>query len=141
MQNIWKKELTLEGINKLNENTLVSHLGIKITKIGHNSLEATMPVDSTTHQAFKLLHGGASCVLSETLGSLAANFCLESNEQRAVGQHIEATHLRPVAEGFVRGVAQPIHLGKSSQLWKIDIYNSENKLICDSKILMAVIKK
>ena len=138
---IWKKAINLENLNKFNANTLVSHLNIVLTRFGDNFLEGQMPVDHTTVQPFGLLHGGASCVLAESLGSIAANMCLESTDQMAVGQHIEATHLRSATKGLVRGIATAIHLGRSMQTWKIEIYNDENKLICDSKIIMAVINK
>jgi 1,4-dihydroxy-2-naphthoyl-CoA hydrolase len=138
---IWKKALNIEDINKFSSNTLVSHLGIKITNSGEDYLEGTMPVDERTVQPFRLLHGGASCVLAETLGSIAASFCIESPDLMAVGQHIEATHLRPATKGIVRGKAKAIYIGKTSQTWKIEIFNDEDKLICDSKIIMAVIKK
>lgn len=138
---IWTRPLNLEGINKFNQNTLVSHLGISITNSGEDFLEAIMPVEPRTHQPFGLLHGGASCVLAESLGSIAANLTIDASEFMAVGQHIEATHLKSVREGLVRGVARAIHLGKSSQLWRIEIFNETQQLICDAKILMAVVKK
>ena len=138
---IWKKPINLEALNKFNANTLVSHLNITLIGYGDNYLEGQMPVHNTTVQPFGLLHGGASCVLAESLGSIAANMCLESNEQMAVGQHIEATHLRSATKGFVKGKATPIHIGRTMQTWKIEIYNDENKLICDSKLIMAIIKK
>lgn len=138
---IWKTSIDLATINKFNSKTLVEHLGIKITKIGPDFLEGTMPVDDRTVQPLRLLHGGASCVLAESLGSIAANLCLDSENLAAVGQHIEATHIRSVTQGEVRGRAKIVHLGKSSQVWKIQIFNNEDKLVCDSKIVMAVIKK
>lgn len=141
MAKIWSHDLTLDSINKFNQNTLVSHLDIKITEFGDDTLTGTMPVDERTFQPYRLLHGGASCVLAESLGSIAANLTLDNNVEVAVGQHIEATHLRPVTSGRVKGIAKNVHKGKTSQLWKIEIYNEENKLVCDSKILMAIIKK
>ncbi len=141
MAKIWSHDLTLESINKFNQGTLVSHLDIKITEFGDDTLTGTMPVDERTFQPYRLLHGGASCVLAESLGSIAANLTLDNNIEVAVGQHIEATHLRPVMKGLVKGVAKLSHKGRTSQLWKIEIYNEENKLVCDSKILMAIIKK
>lgn len=142
MESIWfKKDLTLEQMNKFSKNTLVSHIGIELTKLGEDSLEGTMPVDERTFQPARLLHGGASCVLAETLGSIAANMCIDTNEKMAVGQHIEATHLRSATKGLVRGVAKQIYMGRSSQTWRIEIYNDDNKLICDSKIIMAIINK
>jgi 1,4-dihydroxy-2-naphthoyl-CoA hydrolase len=141
MTKIWFKEVDLDIMNKFSQKTLVSHIGIVLTKINDDTLEGTMPVDERTFQPAKLLHGGASCVLSETLGSIAANLCIDTNEKMAVGQHIEATHLRPVTKGHVRGVAKPVYLGKTSQTWRIEIFNDDNKLICDSKIIMAIIAK
>lgn len=142
MASIWfKKDLNLEMMNKFSKNTLVSHIGIELTNIGENTLEGTMPVDERTFQPARLLHGGASCVLAETLGSIAANMCIDTNEKMAVGQHIEATHVKSATKGLVRGVAKPIYMGRSSQTWRIEIYNDDNVLICDSKIIMAIINK
>lgn len=142
MDSIWfNKEVTIEQLEKRGQDTLVSHLGITITKIGNDTLEGTMPVDERTIQPAKLLHGGASCVLAETLGSIAANMVIDPNDKMAVGQHIEATHLRSATKGFVRGVAKIIYMGRTSQTWRIEIFNDDNKLICDSKIIMAIINK
>jgi 1,4-dihydroxy-2-naphthoyl-CoA hydrolase len=141
MSKIWFKEVDLDEMNKFSQKTLVSHIGIVLTRVSDDTLEGTMPVDERTFQPAKLLHGGASCVLSETLGSIAANLCIDTNEKMAVGQHIEATHTRPATKGHVRGVARPIYLGKTSQTWRIEIFNDDNKLICDSKIIMAIIAK
>jgi 1,4-dihydroxy-2-naphthoyl-CoA hydrolase len=139
--NIWKRALDLSAINKMSSNTLVSHLGIEITNIGENFIEGTMPVDERTVQPFRLLHGGASCVLSESLGSIAANLAIDTSEFMAVGQHIEATHIRSATKGLVTGKATALHIGKSSQVWSIHIFNDDGKLICDSKIIMAIVKK
>ncbi len=123
----------------MSEKTLVSHLGIKLTDFSHNSLTGTMPVDERTVQPARLLHGGASCVLAETLGSIAANMCIDTSQFMAVGQHIEATHLKSATSGLVTGTAIAIHIGKSTHTWRIEIFNSEGKLICDSKIIMAIV--
>ena len=142
MKSIWfNPKLDLEKVNNFSQNTLVSHLGIVITAIGEDTLEGTMPVDERTFQPHRLLHGGASCVLAETLGSIAANLSQNPDEKVAVGQHIEATHIRPVLKGHVRGVAKPVYLGSNSQTWRIEIFNDEGKLVCDSKIIMALKKK
>ena len=138
---IWSRPLDLNSINTFNQDTLVSHLGIAITAFGENFLEGTMPVDSRTVQPFRLLHGGASCVLAESLGSIAANLTLTDSDSMAVGQHIEATHLKSASKGLVRGRATAIHIGKSSQMWRIEIFSEDNKLLCDSKLLMAIVKK
>ena len=142
MSSIWfNKDVTLEQLNKFSQNTLVTHIGITLTKIGDDTLEGTMPVDERTVQPARLLHGGASCVLAETLGSVAANIAIDTSEKMAVGQHIEATHIRSATKGHVRGVAKIIYMGRSSQTWRIEIFNDDNKLICDSKIIMAIINK
>lgn len=138
---IWSRPLDLLAINSFNKDTLVSHLGIEMTGFGDNYLEAKMPVDSRTVQPFRLLHGGASCVLAESLGSIAANLTLNDPDSMAVGQHIEATHLKSASSGFVTGRAIAVHLGKSSQMWRIEIYSEDNKLLCDSKLLIAIVKK
>lgn len=138
---VWFRPLDLESLDKMRVNTLVEHIGITLTGFGDNYLEGTMPVDHRTVQPFKLLHGGASCVLAETLGSIAANCCIDGAEFMAVGQHIEATHLRSATKGLVTGRATAIYIGKSSQTWRIEIFNDEGKMICDSKIIMAIIKK
>jgi 1,4-dihydroxy-2-naphthoyl-CoA hydrolase len=138
---IWFKPVNITAVNQFSSNTLVTHIGIQITEAGEDYLEGTMPVDERTFQPARLLHGGASCVLAESLGSIAANLCIDGSEFMAVGQHIEATHLKSATKGHVRGRAKPLHIGKSSQTWRIEIYNDENKLICDSKIIMAIVKK
>ena len=139
---IWFQDnITLEHLNSMSEKTLVSHLGIKLTHFSDNSLTGTMPVDERTVQPARLLHGGASCVLAETLGSVAANMCIDTSQMMAVGQHIEATHLKSATSGLVTGTARAIHIGRSSQTWRIEIFNSDNQLICDSKIIMAIIKR
>ena len=139
--NIWQRPIDLESLNKFSANTLVSHLGIIITNSGEDFLEGTMPVDSRTVQPYRLLHGGASCVLAESLGSIAASFCIDTNEFMAVGQHIEATHVRSATKGLVTGKARALHIGRSSQIWRIEIINEDGKLICDSKLIMAIVKK
>ena len=142
MSKIWFHEnIDLKEMRKFSEKTLVSHLGIELTRITDDSLEGTMPVDERTFQPARLLHGGASCVLAETLGSIAANLCIDTSEKMAVGQHIDATHVRSATKGHVRGVAKAIFLGRTSQTWRIEIFNDDNKLICDSKIVMAIVNK
>jgi len=138
---IWLRPIDLVSLNNFSSKTLVSHLGIKFTASGEDFLEGTMPVDDRTVQPYRLLHGGASCVLAESLGSIAASFCIDTNDYMAVGQHIEATHIRSVTKGEVRGRARAVHLGKSSQVWRIEIFNEEGKLVCDSKIVMAIVKR
>lgn len=136
---IWTRTLDLETINASNRNTAVESLGIEFTEIGADYIKGKMPVDSRTVQPFGILHGGSSVLLAETLGSIAANYCLRKEGQRAVGLEINANHLRAVASGWVIGTARPIHIGASTQVWEIRIENDEGKPSCISRITMAVI--
>lgn len=120
---------------------MVDHLGIEYTAIGEDYLEATMPVDHRTIQPYGLLHGGASVVLAETLGSVAASLTLDLEKQVGVGLEINANHLKSVREGKVKGVAKPVHLGKTTQVWEIKIYNEADQLCCISRITMAILDK
>ena len=135
---IWKKEADLASLNALSENTLIAHLGIEYTQIGDDFIEATMPVDSRTKQPFGLLHGGASAVLAETLGSVAANLAV-GKESVCVGQEINASHLRSVKGGIVTGIAKAVRIGRSAQVWQIEISNKQQQLICLSRLTVAVI--
>lgn len=136
---IWKKPFTLEGVNKT-QNNMVKHLGIEFSAFGDDYLEATMPVDARTHQPFGLLHGGASVVLAETIGSLAGFLCLEEEGKVVVGQEINANHIRGVKSGIVTGRATPIHLGRQSQVWSIEIRDEQDKLVAISRLTLAVVK-
>lgn len=136
---IWKKPFTLEGLNNT-ENNLVKHLGIEFSAFGDDYLEAIMPVDHRTHQPFGLLHGGASVVLAESLGSLAGFLCLEDMGNAVVGQEINANHIRGVKSGIVTGRATPVHLGRQSQVWSIEIRNEDDKLVAISRLTLAVVK-
>lgn len=139
---IWFQPFTLEDIQDRNHTTLVSHLDIEFTEIGDDYLKATMPVSEKTQQYMGILHGGASCVLAETIGSVAANCVVDQAQYRAVGQEISASHLRPVPNGqIVTGIAKPIMLGRRSQVWEIKLYNPEGKITCISRLTMAVIDK
>ncbi|WP_111670095.1 hotdog fold thioesterase [Algoriphagus litoralis] len=132
---------SLDQLNLTSQNTMVSHLGIEFTGIGNEYLEATMPVDHRTKQPMGLLHGGASVVLAETLGSVASSLTIDTKKYTCVGLEINANHLKSVREGFVRGVAKPIHLGKSTQVWEVKIFNLEDQLSCISRITMAILEK
>jgi len=138
---VFKPGITLEGLNKLSANTMVDHLGIEYTSIGEDYLEAKMPVDHRTHQPLGLLHGGASVTLAETLGSVAAMCCLDTNLQYPVGLEINANHIKSVREGFVKGKAMPIHIGKKTHVWEIRITTEKNELVCVGRITMAIIDK
>jgi 1,4-dihydroxy-2-naphthoyl-CoA hydrolase len=132
---------TLEQLNKSSQSTMINHLGIEFTAIGEDFLEATMPVDHRTIQPMGLLHGGANVVLAETLGSMAASLTIDLSKQACVGLEINANHTRAVKEGKVRGIAKPIHIGKSTQIWEIKIFNESEKLCCISRITMAILDK
>ena len=118
---------------------MMSHIGIKITKVGENYILGTMPVNNKTKQPFGILHGGASVTLAESLGSLAANLCLNENKY-AVGLEINANHIKGVKSGIVEGKAQVLHLGRTTQVWEIRIHQ-DNRLTCSSRLTMAIIKK
>jgi 1,4-dihydroxy-2-naphthoyl-CoA hydrolase len=137
---LWRPEATLEFMRDRMRRTLAEHVGIELTEIGADFLVGTMPVDHRTCQPMRVLHGGASVVLAETLGSLAANAANRDTTRRFVGQEINANHLRPVPEGAtVTGVARPVHIGKSSQVWSIEIRNERGQLTCVSRLTMASI--
>jgi 1,4-dihydroxy-2-naphthoyl-CoA hydrolase len=136
--------LTKPSLQQLNTPaipSLVDHLGIEFTAIGDDFLEATMPVDHRTIQPYGLLHGGANVVLAETLGSVAASLTLDLEKQICVGLEINANHLKSVREGRVKGIAKPVHLGKSTQVWEIKIFNGSEHLCCISRITMAILDK
>jgi len=137
---IWKNEPSLDLINKISEKSLSDHLGIVYTEVGDDFLKATMPVDARTLQPFGVLHGGSNCVLAESVGSAAANFCIDNTKYVAVGLDINVNHLRPVKEGLVTGIATPYHLGKSTQVWEIKIFHEEN-LTSISRLTLAIVPK
>jgi 1,4-dihydroxy-2-naphthoyl-CoA hydrolase len=132
---------TLEKLNKMNENTIVSHLNIKITNVGKDFVEGVMPVDNTTKQLHGILHGGASVVLAETLGSIASNICLDYNKQYSVGIEVNANHLKSVTSGYVKGIAKPLKIGRKIHVWEIHIYNEDDDLVCVSRLTLAVLNK
>jgi 1,4-dihydroxy-2-naphthoyl-CoA hydrolase len=135
------KHISLEELRSLSQGTMVSHLGIEFTETGEDYIKARMPVDSRTWQPMKLLHGGASLTLAETLGSIASNILVDQNKYYCVGMEINANHIHPVKTGWVYGTARPVHLGKKSHVWDIRINNEENKLVCISRLTVAVIEK
>lgn len=135
---IWQRPVTLEGLNASSANTTIAHLGIEFTAVGDDFLEARVPVDARTHQPFGLLHGGVSVVLAETLGSTGAN-CVLPPDQYAVGLDINANHLRGVRSGWVSGRATAVHIGRTTQVWQIDMRNEKGELTCVSRITMAVL--
>jgi 1,4-dihydroxy-2-naphthoyl-CoA hydrolase len=138
---IWKTLVTLEQLQESVRNTLSEHLGIRYTEIGTDYLRATMPVDARTHQPAGVLHGGASLALAESIGSVGANLCIDRSTHVCVGQEINANHLRPVAAGLVTATARPYHVGARSQVWHIEIAEEKGKLVCVSRLTMAVLPR
>lgn len=133
--------VSVAQLNQLNKNTIMEHIGIEITALDAESITGKMPVDHRTHQPFGLLHGGASVVLAETLGSIASTLILEPKGQYCVGLDINANHIRGVKEGWVYGTARALHLGRSTHVWEIKITNEAEKLVCVSRLTMAVMTK
>jgi 1,4-dihydroxy-2-naphthoyl-CoA hydrolase len=138
---LWKQTPDLDRINGWSENTLMRALGIRITEAGDDYLHGTMPVDARTHQPYGLLHGGASVALAETLGSTAAMLCVDPARHIAVGLDINANHLRGVREGIVTGTARALHIGRSTQVWEIRIEDAAGRLVCISRLTMAVVPR
>lgn len=136
---IWKKTIDLHAIQAQGKNTAAESLGIEITAIGDDYLQGRMPVDARTRQPFGLLHGGSSVLLAETLGSLGAYYA-SAPGHHVVGLDINANHLRAATSGWVTGVARPIHIGRTTHVWQIDIANEAGKPVCVSRLTMAVLK-
>ena len=137
---IWKKDTDLKRLNAISADTLIAWIGIEYIQIGGDFLKGTMPVDSRTHQPHGLLHGGASVVLAETLGSVAANLAV-SDDKVCVGLEVNANHIRSIKKGTVTGTATAVHIGYSTQIWQIEICNERQQLICTSRLTVAVIDK
>lgn len=136
---IWKSQGTLEEVNAMCKNNMAEALGMEVLEIGDDYIKARMPVDRRTVQPFGLLHGGASVALAETLGSIGGGLSAEKGKM-VVGLEINANHIRGVKSGFVTGIAKPIHIGSKTQVWEIKITNDEGKLVCVSRITLAVIE-
>lgn len=138
---IWTRQFTLEEVRKFQHDTMGEHLGIEIVDIGPDYIDARMPVDHRTMQPDRILHGGASVALAETLGSVAGTMCVDRARFQIVGQEINANHLRPATEGHVTGRARPIHLGRRSQVWNIEITDDRKRLICVSRLTIAILER
>jgi len=138
---IWHRVYTLDEAKGIIAGTMIEHIGIEITEIGEDFLKGTMPVDHRTVQPMRILHGGASVTLAETLGSLAATMVIDNEKNFCVGLDINANHIRAAKAGFVTGVAKPIHLGSSTQVWNIEITDNEGRLVCISRLTMAILDK
>ena len=142
MNVIWKASgITVEIVNKSSVNTMAEFLGIKFTEIGPDFLRATMPVCAKTHQPYGLLHGGASAVLAETVGSVASWLAIDNQHQMCVGIEINCNHLRAKKDGIVTATAEPLHIGATTHVWDIRIRDEKEKLVCASRLTVAVLKK
>ncbi|WEK19278.1 MAG: hotdog fold thioesterase [Candidatus Pedobacter colombiensis] len=138
---IWFTEFTPEQLNDRPANHMGAFLDIRFTEVTDDALTATMPVDERTHQPAGILHGGASVVLAETLGSVASYMCIDPQKYQAVGLEVNANHLRPVKSGLVTGICKPLHIGAKTHVWEIKIYNDKGKMNCISRLTVAVINK
>lgn len=134
-------DITLTDLNALNKGTMGENLGIEFTEIEEDRISATMPVDHRTVQPYGILHGGASLSLAETLGSVAAYCSIDISKYLSVGLEINANHIKSARSGYVTGTAKAIHVGKSTHVWAIEIVDEAEKLICTSRITMAIIEK
>ncbi|MFO1264960.1 MAG: hotdog fold thioesterase [Rhodoferax sp.] len=135
---IWKRPVTVEALNALSARTANAQLGIEITEVGDDYLCARVPVDDRTRQPYGLLHGGVSVVLAETLGSCGAA-CATPEGTRVVGLEVNANHLRSATEGWVTGTARPLHIGRATQVWQIEMRDDAGRMTCISRITMAVL--
>ncbi len=138
---LWFKEYTVEALQEYSKNTILEHLGIELTKIGEDYLEGRMPVNEKTHRPGGILHGGASVVLAESLGSLAAWMCVDPEKYDTVGMEVNANHVRSVHNGCVYGKTTPLHIGRRTHIWEMILTNEQGKLVCISRITMAVVPK
>lgn len=136
---IWFRPYTLSDLGRMVPGNMLEHLGIEFTAIGEDFLEGTLPVDSRTRQPAGLLHGGASVVLAETLGSVAAYLVVDPARYLCVGQEVNANHLRSVRSGHIIGTARPVHLGRTTQVWDIRIRDAQDRPVCISRLTMAIL--
>jgi 1,4-dihydroxy-2-naphthoyl-CoA hydrolase len=139
---IWfKKDLSVNDLALLGKNTMGEHIGIEWVEVGEDYLKARMPVDHRTKQPYGLLHGGASVALAETLGSVAAAMVVDHSKFICVGMEINANHVRSARHGFVNGITKPLHMGSNTHVWEIKIYDEQQKLVCVSRLTVAVIAR
>ena len=136
---IWFRNYSLDELNGRHQNHLGALVGIEFTAIGDDFLEARMPVDARTHQPAGILHGGASIVLAETLGSVASNMIVDDSKFMGVGLEVNANHLRPVASGYVTGICKPLHIGSKTHVWEIKMTTDRGKMNCVSRLTVAII--
>jgi 1,4-dihydroxy-2-naphthoyl-CoA hydrolase len=138
MSKIWFEDYTVEGLNGFRNKNMGDALGIHFTEVGEDYLKASMPVDDRTKQPFGILHGGASCVLAETLGSVAAWMCIDPSKSIAVGLEINANHVRSMTDGSVIGTAKPQHIGRTTHVWEILIHDEHDRLVCVSRLTVLI---
>ncbi len=138
---IWQVSRSPEELTERGRASLPGYLGIRITEVGPDFLRATMPVNAHTHQPFGVLHGGASVALAETVGSVASMMCVDPQQFVCLGQDINANHLRAVSSGVVTATARPFHLGARSHVWHIEIRDESERLVCVSRLTMAVVER
>lgn len=139
---MWKlTDISTAELNELSPGTMAEALDIEFTEIGQGYLKATMPVNNSTRQPYGLLHGGASAALAETVGSVASSLCIDTDKQICVGLEINCNHIRGKKEGIVTATATPLHIGATTHVWDIKIHDERGKLICVSRLTMAILKK
>lgn len=139
---IWfNKDLSINDFAQSGKGNMAEYIGIEWVELGDDFLKAKMPVDHRTIQPYGLLHGGASCVLAETIGSVASSIVIDHSSYQCVGLEINANHIHSATGGYVTGIATPLHLGRSTHVWDIKIYNDNDKLVCISRLTVAIIEK
>ena len=138
---IWKTPLLLEDLRKKCANTLISHLKIVFSEVGSDYLKAQMPMGPHLKQPIGIMHGGASCCLAETVGTAAANHCVDAKTQYCVGLDINTNHLRQVTEGLLTATARPYHIGKRTQVWSIEIHDDQNNLVSISRLTVVILTR
>lgn len=137
---IWFDGFPLDVVNERSRGTLIGQLGIEFVAAGDDYVVAKMPVDERTKQPFGVLHGGASVALAETLASWGASLTVDPARQQCVGLEINANHIRSATTGWVTGTARPLHLGRSTQVWEVRIVDERDRLVCVSRVTMAVLE-
>jgi uncharacterized protein (TIGR00369 family) len=138
---LWQTPVSLEIIAQRNQDTMSTHLGIEFIEVGADYLKARMPVDQRTKQPLGIMHGGASCVLAETVGSVAANYSVDLNKEYCVGLDINTNHLRQARSGYVIATARPIHVGRKTHVWSIEIHNEQGELVSINRLTLMVLSK
>ncbi len=142
MAAIWfNKELSLQDLTPLGPNTMATFLGMEWLELGDDYLKIKMPVDDRTRQPYGMLHGGASCALAETIGSFASHFVMDNSQFICVGLEINANHIRSARDGFVTATCSPLHIGNTTHVWDIKIHDEREKLVCISRLTVAILKK